>query len=114
LLFVVCLMLFNTQVQVKLVDFAHTLPNAPTDKTIDTNFLSALNILVTLWEDIASFGREIFENQRLRKQQQPGGFSFGKDALLKSDRAPFSNGDGRMALVFQVCVCCCCCCCCCC
>ncbi len=49
------------------VDFAHTYPNPPTDKTLDTNFSSALASLVSLWTNIASFGREIYENQRCNK-----------------------------------------------
>lgn len=63
---------------VKLVDFAHTFPNAEGDNTFDNNFLSSLLILVSLWEAIALYGREIFENQRHKAG------AWGKDTLLRS------------------------------
>merc|ERR1712232_523629 len=117
----------SPKVLVKLVDFAHTFPNAETDSTLDQNFLSALGVLVNLWEDVASFGREIFENQRLKvsplwpcwpRLTAPQDAAWSKDALLRHgaravphpflahcspppDRASYSSGDGRTPLKFQ-------------
>lgn len=86
------LLIHLTAVRVRLVDFAHTYPNAEGDSTLDTNFLSALNILVNLWESISICGRELYENQRLKAGV------WSKDNLVKGDPHYYSDAQGKMAV----------------
>ena len=80
----------DPKVNVKLVDFAHTLPNDAKDNTLDTNFQKSLHNLIAILEGILRLGGEIYENQRLT------GDKWSKESV--TERPSYSSADGKWSL----------------